>query len=189
MRRLVLVGVALGLCSFAVLKIVSGIRASGESPPPALQRPARASDALPEAVRGGAAAQGFDLSSARRISPGTYVMRRKGGLLCLVSVGKGMSGGCNPADSFFHGQPVVFGTSEEGPPSAPTYVRIAGVAREDVAEVRVRFDDATLVTATSADGGFAIEATPAVLAHGAPTTLEAIGKDGRVLRSYSLPSS
>ena len=98
-----------------------------------------------------------------------------------------MSVGCNPVESFFHGEKLVFGISEEGVPDAPSYLRIAGVARDDVATVRVRFDGATLETATSADGGFAIEATAAALAHGRPTTLEAIGKDGSALRSYSLP--
>jgi hypothetical protein len=187
MRRLVVLGVVLGLCSFGVLEIVSAIRASGESPPSAVQRPARASDALPEALRERAVAAGFALSSTRRIAPGTYVIRRNGGLLCLVSVGKGMSGGCNPEERFFHGQQVVYGISEEGTPSVPSYLRIAGVARDDVAEVRVRFGSVTLETAISEDGGFAIEATPAALAHGRPTTLDAIDKDGRVLRSYSLP--
>jgi hypothetical protein len=187
MRRLVILGAALGLCSFAVLEIAKGIRASGEQPPSAVQRPPRGSDVLPAAVRDRAVAAGLDLSSARRISPATYVVRRNGGLLCLVSVARGMSVGCNSVESFFHGEKLVFGISEEGVPDAPSYLRIAGVARDDVATVRVRFDGATLETATSADGGFAIEATAAALAHGRPTTLEAIGKDGSALRSYSLP--
>src|SRR5439155_25147314 len=140
-----------------------------------------ASDALPAAVRDRALAAGFDLSSARRISAGTYVMRRNGGFLCLVSTERGMSGGCNPAGSFFHGEEVVFGISEAGTPTAPSYLRVAGVARDDVAKVRLRFDGATLEAVTSADGGFALEATASALAHGRPTTLDAIGKDGSVL--------
>jgi hypothetical protein len=187
MRRLVVLGVALGLGSFGVLELVSAIRASGEQPPPVLQRPARASDALPAGVRERARAQGFDLGSARRISPGTFVIRRSGGFLCVVSVARGMSGGCNPAGSFFHGEELVFGISEEGMPNAPTYLRVAGVARDEVAKVRLRFDGATRETAISPDGGFAIEATASDLARGRPTKLDAIGQDGSVLRSYSLP--
>jgi hypothetical protein len=188
MRWIVIFGAALGLCSFAGLEIANAIRASGEQPPTAVQRPARDSDALPAAVRDRAVAAGLELSSARRISADTYVMRRRGSLLCLVSVARGMSAGCNPEARFFHGEKVVFGISEEGAPDAPGYLRIAGVAREDVAKIRVRFDGATLEAATSADGGFAVEATARALAHGRPTTLEAIGKDGKVLRTYSLPS-
>jgi hypothetical protein len=187
MRRLVILGAALGLGSFAVLEIVNAIGASGEQPPSVLQRPAQPSDALPVGVRERARTQGFDLSSARRISPATFVIRRNGGFLCLVSVARGMSGGCNPAGRFFHGEELVYGISEEGMPAAPSYLRVAGVARDDVANVRLRFDAATLETATSPDGGFAIEATASDLARGRPTTLEAIGKDGSVVRSYSLP--
>jgi|GEM_PF-5051718 hypothetical protein len=187
MRRLAVLGAALGLCSFAVLEIVNAIGASGEQPPSVLQRPAQPSDALPMTVRERALAEGFDLSSARRISSGTYVIRRNGGFLCLVSVARGMSGGCNPAGSFFHGEQLVYGISEEGMPNAPSYLRVAGVARGEVAKVRLRFDGLTLETATSSDGGFAIEATADALAHGRPTALDAIGKNGRVLRTYSLP--
>jgi hypothetical protein len=187
MRRLVVLGVALGLGSFGVLELVTAIGASGEQPPSVLQRPARPSDALPADVRERAWAQGFDVSSARRIAPGTFVVRRNGGFLCVVSVARGMSGGCNPAGSFFHGQELVYGISEEGRPDAPSYLRVAGVARDDVAKVRLRFEGVTLETAISPDGGFAIEATASELAHGRPTTLEAIDRDGRVSRSYSLP--
>ena len=187
MRRLVVLGVALGLTSFAVLEIVNAIGASSEQPPLVLKRPARPSDALPANVRERARAQGFDVSSARRISPGTYVIRRNGGFLCLVSVARGMSGGCNPAGSFFHGEQLVYGISEEGMPNAPSYLRVAGVARDEVAKVRLRFEGVTLEAATSPDGGFAIEATASDLAHGRPTTLEAIDRDGRVSRRYSLP--
>lgn len=188
MRKLAVLGAVLGLCSFAVLEIVNGTRAGGEQPPAAVQRPARGSDILPAAVRNRAEAAGLELTSARRISADTYVVRRHGGFLCLVSVARGMSAACNPVESFFHGEKVVFGISEEGAPEAPTYLRIAGVAREDVAKVRLRFDGATLEGATSPDGGFAVEATAAALTHGRPTTLEAIGEDGSILRSYSLPT-
>jgi hypothetical protein len=187
MRRLVVLGVALGLSSFAVLEIVNAIGAGGEQPPSVLQRSARPSDALPVDVRERARAQGFDISSARRIAPGTFVVRRNGGFLCVVTVARGMSGGCNPAGSFFHGQELVYGISEEGMPNAPSYLRVAGVAREEVAKVRLRFDGVVLESPVSPDGGFAVEATADDLAHGRPTKLEAIGKDGRVLGSYSLP--
>lgn len=187
MRWLVVLGVALGLSSFAVLEIVNAIEAGGEQPPSVLQRPAQPSDALPADVRERARAQGFDVSSARRIARDTFVVRRDGGFLCVITVARGMSGGCNPVGRFFHGQELVYGISEEGMPNAPSYLRLAGVAREEVAKVRLRFDGAMLETAISPDGGFAVEATAGDLAHGRPTRIDAIGKDGRVLRSYSLP--
>ena len=185
---LVVVGVAFGASSFGAVSFVGSVRANEEAPPSALERPARPSDALPDTLRARARALGLASATARRLAPAIYLARRAGGLLCLVTTGRGLAASCNPERTFFHGEKLVFGLAEEGDPAAPASVWIAGIARPDVAKVRARFGVTSLEAPTSADGGFSIRATPAALAQGRPTTLDALGNDGRVLQSYDLPS-
>lgn len=188
MTAAALTGLLIGAISFGAFSFVKSVHAGEEAPPSALERPARPSDALPDALRDRARALGLLSATARRLAPAIYLVARKGGLLCLVTTARGMSASCNRERTFFHGEKLVFGISEEGEPSAPTGVWIAGVARPEVAQVRARFRGTSLETRISADGGFSIQATETALASGRPTTLEAIGDGGTILRSYELPA-
>jgi hypothetical protein len=184
--RLVVLGLGLGAGAFAGLGHVRGGGAAPEQPPAALSRAARASDALPAAVLPRADSVGVDTASTRRIAPSTYIARRREGMICVVSTWAGMSMSCNPAASFFHGQPLVFGVAEQGSPVAPTAARVAGIAREEVASVRLILGTTALDATPSADGGFVIDATPTA---SPPTALEALDRRGDVLATYRLPTS
>jgi hypothetical protein len=162
---------------------------AGESPhPAALDRARESADALPrDPTR--LAKLGFDPASSRRVASHLYLVRRAGGQLCQMVVhdNGGGGGGCGPAGEFFHGNEIVVGTGWDGRPSNPTSVWVAGVGRRNVAAVRIHFGAVTREVALTTDDGFYYEATAEDLAAGFPTTIDAVGANGRVLATYPLP--
>jgi len=182
-----IVGVlTIGVGSFLA---VAAVRASSNATPAGATRVRSASDALPPGLQRAAQAAGLALNTSRNIGASLYLVNRGGGDLCLVNASHGMSMGCAPQADFFGGTPVRWGMSEAGPSSAPTDLTLAGVARADVAQVRVVFPSGAISATPNADGGFSVHADEATLKAGRPTQLIVIGKSGKTIETDALPQS
>jgi hypothetical protein len=192
--RLILIGLVLGAVSFAIFG-GAGHGAAGSNPlPVALERPATASDALPSAVAQQMRSLGYDTASSREVAPGVFLLSRSDGMLCSVTFGgpsDPIGSGCQSATDFFAGNPIVFGVSEHGSPASPSDIRIAGVAQPDVTEVRLAVGDSVANANPTSDGGFVLQMSGSAVPASSDASLgslQALGHDGKVLASYSLPS-
>jgi hypothetical protein len=178
----------------AVLVVVFGAvwlerTSAGDEPrPAALDRARVPSDALPAGLDP-LADRGFDLATSRRVASHLYLVQRAGGEVCQVVAHDdgGGGGACGPADEFFGGKLVAFGTGQNGEPSQPSSFWIAGVARRRVASVRIHFGAVEHDVVLTNDGGFYYEATPQELATGPATAIDALGRSGKLLASYPIP--
>jgi hypothetical protein len=189
-KRYFLFGALLATFAGLTLGLGRSTSAVGESPPSAFARARVASDALPAALVPRARTLGFSVEDSRRIAPNLYLVEREGGLLCTAFTRSGgVSGGCAPKGSFFHGEPVTFGIDEAGHPSSPRALVISGVARPEIRRLRAVFGNVTVETTTTADGGFILTATAEALAEGRPTALHALNAAGNVVKPYDLPKS
>lgn len=193
-QRVIAVALVVAAACFALaLGVVADLRAGAETPPEALDRAHGPSDVFPAEAAQALETKGFDTRLARKVAQDTYLVERRAhgeNLLCVVSThGNRASGGCNPKDSFFARQPLVWGLDEEGLPSAPTALWISGLARPHVDTVRLRFRGTALSTKVTEDGGFFTEATSEALAEGRPTVLEAVDPHGRIITKVPLPQS
>jgi hypothetical protein len=165
----------------------SGGSAAHEVSLNALARPQTVSDALPLPARAAAQAHGYATESSRLIAPGTYLIERSPGLLCVVSAS--LSGGCNQAGAFFRGEPIVFEVLQTGGGTSPvTDLRIFGAARPDVASVQLTVGSSVAASAMpTSDGGFVMRANPQELPSGADQVVSAMRRNGSVIASYTLP--
>jgi hypothetical protein len=189
-RKIILSGVLLGALFFGLYAAVGRVTAGSSPSPSVLQRPRTAADTLPSAVASQLSAQGFETSSSRLIASSLYIVPRTDGLLCMVSVGSvGSHIGCQPSSNFFNGSPLIFGIADGGPGSAT--VHIAGVAQSNVARVSLTVGGSTITTQPSSDGGFSVDVPVSSAAAAAASlgTVDAIDAGGKVLQSYTLPSS
>lgn len=186
--RLIVLGVLLGAISFGLFGVVQRVTAGPNPSPVALQRAATPADALPSSVASVLSTQGYDTSSSRQIGANIYVVPRAGNLLCTVSIrGSGFGSGCNSSSDFFGGDQLVFGIGS-APGSAD---HIAGVAQTGVADVRLTANGSTTTVATTSDGGFSFDMPASSAASGGASagTLDALDASGKVLQSFTLPSS
>lgn len=193
-RKLVLCGVVLGLTSFGFFTAVDRVTAGSQPSPAAVERASVPQDALPAAVAHRLTVMGYDTSSSRKIASTVYLVRRPGNLLCFVSIGMPITIGCQHAENFFSDNPVVFGVLELGSPPSPQQMRIVGVARSDVATIRVSANGNLLMAKPTADGGFAIDLPAGASQSRAgtsttrPGTLAASNEAGKQLATYALPA-
>jgi hypothetical protein len=188
LRVSIVVGSVVALA--VVVALVPTVMAQGNEPPEAASRDRTANDDMPQLpshVRVAAERLGLKLDTSRRVATNLYLVNKRGGELCMVSTSRGMSMGCGPASDFFGSNAVQYGIAEDGPPDAPSGLTIAGVARSDVASVRVVLPSGPIDAAVSADGGFSISAGEHELERGRPTELIALGRNGRAIQSLALP--
>ena len=182
---------SLGLISTVVATTVLllGESRAGDAPlPSALDRERVPSDVLPGPSAEKLAARGFHPSTSRRVADGVYIAEREGGRLCyLVDTAGGLSGGCAFATDFFNGKAIVFGVGQSGKPDAPSSVTVAGVARPGIELVRIHFGPIFRSVEVSRDGGFIYSADSKALEASPVTSVEAIGRGGRVIAAYPVP--
>jgi hypothetical protein len=201
-RKLILSGFLLGAVAFGLFAAVQRVTASSNPSPIALQRAATAADALPSTVSTLLNAQGFLTASSRKIGSGLYIVPKSDGSLCIDSIGTLSDGtvsnhiGCQPSSNFFNGSQLIFGIGGGGPGS--TTLHVAGVAQTGVTQVRLAIGGSTITVQPSSDGGFSVDvpvsnATFAAKSAGSASTsagsIAAVGVGGKVLQSYTLPSS
>ena len=105
--------------------------AAGDPLPEALIRNRTPADAVPAAAASVLERIGFDVSNSRQVEGDVYLVTRHRGL-CVVSViGSELPFGCARPGAFFKGHRLFFTIDEDGRPSAPSRLHVAGVARGD----------------------------------------------------------
>lgn len=164
--------------------------AGPEVEPAALTREPTAKDALPTPLLSAAKEHGYMTDTSKQIAPSTYLVQRSPDLLCVMStVRNSLSSGCNQTGTFFHGEPVVLGLQQTGGGTSPvSELRLFGIARREVASVVfVIGSKVAAATSPTADGGFVIDVGTTALADGGPRVVNALGKNGKVIESYTLP--
>lgn len=201
-RKVVLSGLLLGGVSFGLFFAVQRVTASSNPSPIALQRSATAADALPSTVSSLLNSQGFVTASSRKVASSLYLVPKSDGSLCMVSIGTLPGGtvsshiGCQPSSNFFNGGQLIYGIGGGGPGS--TTLHVAGIAPAGVSQVRVAIGGSTITTQPTSDGGFSVDVPvsngmTAPTSAGSPSTsagsIAAIDAGGKVLQSYTLPSS
>jgi hypothetical protein len=190
-RSLLAIGTAI-VAGCAVFFTVQNVIAGGEAPPEATARARTASDALPAKLQGTAQSLGLELDTSRNVAPNLYLIEGSHQFwgtdqMCLVNTTYGMSFGCNPKAAFFSDGAVRFGIAEQGKADAPTDLTLSGLARSDVATVRMVLPSGTIEAKPTSDGGFAVHADAAQLEAGRPTELDAIDAQGEIIETHELP--
>jgi len=161
--------------------------AAGDPLPEALIRNRTPADAVPAAAASVLERIGFDVSNSRQVEGDVYLVTRHRGL-CVVSViGSELPFGCARPGAFFKGHRLFFTIDEDGRPSAPSRLHVAGVARGDVASVRLHFGALVRTVDVTSDGGFSYTADPEALDAGEPTLLEALDRSGHALETSPGP--
>jgi hypothetical protein len=164
--------------------------ASTEPQPRALLRSQTAADRLPAAVRIAAERQGFDVRSVRRIGSDMFLVRAPKGLICTMDTsGGGMAGTCSKEQGFFNGGSAVFAVVSSGPSGTLTDTKVVGIVRDDVSVVTIRSGTTDRTARPTTDGGFMLDISGLAVADGRALSFQTLDPDGRVLDSYSLPTT
>jgi hypothetical protein len=190
-RRIVLVASAIAILGSG-LAGGAGLRAvRAESPvgPAGLERARVAADVLPVKLKTALAERGFAVETSRRASPDLYLVEREGKQLCYVLLStSGYSSGCNPKSNFFGNRAMVVGL-EQNRRGTERSMTIGGIARPDVASIRVRIGNDTDAVDVGGDGGFTFSKTVTTDAE-LPSTVnvDAVGRNGRTIQSDAIPT-
>ena len=162
--------------------------AGSEAPPAAVQRERIASDVLPMRFQEGAEKLGIELESSSKVAGELFLVERpRHDDTCLVNTAYAFSLGCNPRTDFFRGEKIFSGMAEKGSPEDPEELPIGGIARPEVARVRVVLPSGNVEATPTADGAFRIVIGADQLRSGRPTELRGLDATGNTVYVRALP--